>query len=116
MIRRAILASLAVAALGFAAVGHATEGFRAITAEGARRLSIETKPRSLPDVALEDQNGTASRLSDYKGRPVLIEFFLHSMPDGLHPANGGVPDFERDDAGRRGQDPGSGRHYFRSDP
>lgn len=80
MIRRAILASLAVAALGFAAIGHATEGFRAITAEGARRLSIEARPRLLPDVALADQNGTAFRLSDYKGRPVLVEFFYTRCP------------------------------------
>lgn len=80
MIRRAILASLAVTALGFAAIGHATEGFRAITAEGARRLDIEAQPRALPDVLLEDQNGIRSRLGDYAGRPVLVEFFYTRCP------------------------------------
>ena len=80
MIRRAILASLAVAALGFAAVGHATEGFRVITAEGARRLDVEAQPRVLPDVLLEDQDGVRFRLGDYAGRPVLIEFFYTRCP------------------------------------
>lgn len=80
MIRRAALASLAVAALGGGALGHATEGFRAITAEGARRLSIEAKPRSIPDVLLEDQDGARFRLGDYKGRPVLVEFFYARCP------------------------------------
>lgn len=80
MIRRAALASLAVAALGVGTLGHATEGFRAITAEGARRLDVESRSRVLPDVSLEDQDGVPFRLGDYKGRPVLIEFFYTRCP------------------------------------
>lgn len=80
MIRRAALASLAVAALGVGTLGHATEGFRAITAEGARRLDVESRPRVLPDVSLEDQDGIHFRLGDYKGRPILVEFFYTRCP------------------------------------
>lgn len=80
MIRRAALASLAVAALGVGTLGHATEGFRAVTAEGARRLDVESRPRTLPDVSLEDQDGAHFRLGDYKGRPVLVEFFYTRCP------------------------------------
>lgn len=80
MIRRAALASLAVAALGVGTLGHATEGFRAITAEGARRFDVESHPRVLPDVSLEDQDGIHFRFGDYKGRLILVEFFYTRCP------------------------------------
>lgn len=80
MIRRAILASLAVAALGVGTLGHATEGFRAITAEGARRLDVAARPRALPEALLEDQDGGHFRLGDYAGQSILVEFFYTRCP------------------------------------
>lgn len=75
MILRAALASVVAAALGVAAIGHATEGFRVVTAEGARRLDVAAHPRAVPDALLEDKDGRRFRLGDYQGRPVLVEFF-----------------------------------------
>ena len=77
---RAALATIAVAAAGVAVLGVVTDGFRAATSEGAWRLAVAERPRSLPDATLVDQSGRAFRLSALRGRPVLIEFFYTSCP------------------------------------
>ncbi len=71
---------LAVAAAGISALALASDGFRVVTAEGARRLAVAENPRVLPDVVLEDQDGRRFRLADYRGRPVVVEFFYSRCP------------------------------------
>lgn len=80
MIVRALIGVLAVAAAGISALASATDGFRVLTAEGARRLAVAENPRTLPDVVLEDQDGNRFRLADYRGRPVAVEFFYSRCP------------------------------------
>ncbi len=72
--RRGIAASamVTVCAIGLASWG--TDGYRALTAESARRLAVTEHPRSLPEVVLEDQDGRPFRLQDYRGRLVAVEF------------------------------------------
>lgn len=51
-----------------------TDGLRAFTTEQARRVAVMDSPRSLPDALLQDQDGRPFRLSDYRGRPLLVDF------------------------------------------
>lgn len=69
-----------VLAAGIAALAMATEGFRVVTSEGARRLAVERAPRPVPDVRLVDQDGHSFSLSDYRGRRVLVEFIYTRCP------------------------------------
>lgn len=85
MIGRAVAASLAVTAAGVVALAWITEGFRAATAEGARRLAVAASPRPLPDVAFEDQDGRPFRLADLRGRPIVVEFFYTRCPTVCSP-------------------------------
>lgn len=68
------LPALLVAALGLFALGDATDGFRAFTSEQARRLEVLRQPKAPPAVVLEDQDSRLFRLSDYRGRIVLVDF------------------------------------------
>ena len=77
---RAVVGALAVVAAGVGALAWASDGFRVVTAEGARRLAVAESPRPLPDVVLEDQDGRHFRLSDYRGRRVAVEFFFSRCP------------------------------------
>ncbi|MFZ5509068.1 MAG: SCO family protein [Pseudomonadota bacterium] len=72
--RRTLAAALLVTVLGLAVAWWGTDGFRAYTAETARREQVLRNPRPLPDVALEDQNGRLFHLQDYGGRLVAVEF------------------------------------------
>ena len=73
---RGLAAILAVLVLGSAVLWNATDGLRAFTAESARRLAVERAPRALPDPLLQDQDGRRFRLSDYHGRPLLVQFIF----------------------------------------
>jgi protein SCO1/2 len=73
------LVALIIAA-GVAALDGSTDGFRAVTSEGARRLDIERTPRPVPDVALVDQSGAGFSLGDYRGKLLLVEFIYTSCP------------------------------------
>lgn len=73
-LQRTVVASLLVSVIGVAAAWWGTDGFRAYTAEGARREAVLRSPRPLPDVLLEDQDGRRFRLQDYTGRLVAVEF------------------------------------------
>lgn len=81
MTLRAALATLAVLVGGIAAFWLGTDGFRALTAESARRLAVMRAPRALPPVTLEDQSGAVFRLEYYRGALVLIEFVYTRCPD-----------------------------------
>ena len=71
---RRIVAALAVCALGASALGFATDGLRAFTAESARRLDVARSPRELPDVRLVDQRGRELRLHALPGERLYLEF------------------------------------------
>lgn len=80
MILRPLLAALAVSAAGVAALAAGTSGLGAFTTESARRLAVAAAPLALPDAVLEDPSGARFRLRDFRGRPVLVEFFYARCP------------------------------------
>lgn len=69
-----------VLAAGTGALGWATDGFRVVTSEGARRLAVERAAPLLPDVPLVDQTGTVFSLADYRGRTVLVDLIYTRCP------------------------------------
>jgi len=80
MLREFLLLLGGIVAAGVASLDQATEGFKVVTSEQARRLAVERAPRTVPGVALVDQHGAPFSLSDYRGEPVLIEFIYTSCP------------------------------------
>ncbi len=73
---RTVTAGVLVMLAGAGALGWGTDGFRAYTAETARREQVLRRPRPLPAVSLEDQDGRPFRLQDYRGRSVAVEFIF----------------------------------------
>ena len=71
---RTAVASLLICATGGAALWRGTDGLRAFTTEQARRVSIAASPRTLPRVALDDQDGRAFTLAAYRGEPLAVDF------------------------------------------
>jgi protein SCO1 len=71
---RSVAATLLVIVLGSAVLWWGTDGFSAFTAETARRMDILRSPRALPTTILEDQDGRAFTLQDYRGRLLSVEF------------------------------------------
>ncbi len=71
---RALIASVAVILAATAVFSWATDGFRAFTAETARRVEVLRHPRPIPQVVLEDQHGRPFTLADYRGRQLALEF------------------------------------------
>ncbi len=78
---RAAIALATVAALGAGVLWWGTDGLRAFTSEGARRLDIAAAPRLLSDAALYDQTGAQLHLADYRGAPIVLEFIYTTCPD-----------------------------------
>lgn len=66
--------------IGIGALAGATEGFRVITNEGARQISVARHPLRVPDVRLVDQDGHPFSLADYRGRTVLVDFIYTRCP------------------------------------
>lgn len=60
---------------GLAGLAVLTDGFRAYTAEGARRLSVQEAPRSIPDVLLEDAQGRRFMLHSTAQSRLVVDFF-----------------------------------------
>jgi protein SCO1 len=77
---RGISATVAALVVSVALLIAATDGFHAVTSEGARRWSIAQSPRPLPAVTLEDQDGRFFHLNDLAGRLVLVEFIYTRCP------------------------------------
>lgn len=75
---RTLLASLLILAAGVAALGAATDGFEAFTAESARRLSVRTQARALPPAALQSTlqsaRGREFDFAGLHGRWLLVDF------------------------------------------
>ncbi len=69
-----------VLAAGVAGLGWGTDGFRVVTTEGARRLTIEHRRPAIPDVALIDQDGARFSPDAYRGRVLLVEFIYTGCP------------------------------------
>lgn len=69
--------TLAAALLGCAALWQATDGLRAITAEGARRVAVADHPRPVPPIAVETMSG--DWVIPAKG-PALVEFIYTRCP------------------------------------
>lgn len=65
---------------GIAALFWASDGFRAITAEGARRLAVAENPVTIPGVTVEDMDGHILHLSRLEGRVILVEFIYTTCP------------------------------------
>ena len=78
---RSFLALLAcVLTAGIGALSWAIDGFRVVTSEGARRLTVERSALPLPDVEMIDQNGHPFSLADYRGKTVLVDFIYTRCP------------------------------------
>lgn len=71
---RGVVMTVLVAILGVGALWRSTDGFAAFTAEAARRAEVLRVPRQLPAAALEDQDGRAFSLQDYRGKLLAVEF------------------------------------------
>lgn len=71
---RSVVMTVLVVALGFGALWRGTDGLAAFTAEAARRGEILRAPRPLPAATLEDQDGRAFSLQDYRGKLLAVEF------------------------------------------
>lgn len=76
------LASLAALLAGAWVLWSATDGARAFTAEGARRLAVREQPRATPgDVRLQDQRGNLLSLRDLRGKTVVLDFIYTRCAD-----------------------------------
>ena len=71
---RTLLVSLLLATAGIAVLAGATDGFRAFTAETARRLDIREHPRTVPSIALQTAAGASTSFAELRGRWLLVDF------------------------------------------
>jgi len=75
------VATALVVLAGFALLAAFTDGFRAITSEGARRLAVEQNPRLLPATPLIDHLGVPFSWHEFEGDRLLVEFIYTTCPD-----------------------------------
>jgi protein SCO1/2 len=71
---RSVAATIAVILAGVTVLWHTTDGARAFTTEGARRLAVAQHPPAIPDVLLQDRNGALFRMSELRTRTVVVDF------------------------------------------
>lgn len=71
---RTAVASLVICATAGALWWRGTDGLRAFTTEQARRNAVARSPRTLPVVALDDQDGRSFTLAAYRGEPLAVDF------------------------------------------
>lgn len=102
---RSLATGLLIAVLGGWVLWNATDGARAFTSEGARRLSVHTHPRPVPPVLLRDQTGRQFRMRDLHGRVVVVDF-IYTQCHTLCAVMGATLETLRDDlpAARLGKD------------
>ena len=62
-------AALAFIVLGLTACGELSLG------QGEKRVRAASERKAAPEFSLKDSNGTTVKLSDYKGRIVLLNFW-----------------------------------------
>lgn len=75
---KAHLKSIGAACLGCIALWQVTDGGRAITAEGARRVAVADNPKPVPPYVIELMTGDFTAITA-RG-PALIEFIYTSCP------------------------------------
>jgi protein SCO1/2 len=77
---RTLLVSIALLAAGIGVLDGATDGFRAFTAESARRLAIRDHPPVVPLLPLQTAEGARTNFGELRGRWVLVDFiYTHCM-------------------------------------
>jgi protein SCO1/2 len=69
-----------IAVVAGAALWQATDGLRAFTTEGARRLAVLEQPRPVPDARLIDMRGRELTLTDEIGWTEVVEFIYTTCP------------------------------------
>lgn len=74
---RGAVYTIGAALLGLAALWQATDGLRAITAEGARRVAVADNPRPVPPLPVETMTG--QWVVPAQG-PALVEFIYTTCP------------------------------------
>lgn len=57
-----------------------TDGLRALTTEGARRLEIEKLKPEMPNITLETMTGAHTRLLNKSGHVTVVEFIYTTCP------------------------------------
>ena len=77
---RTLVAAVLMAIVGVAAISWASDGFRAFTAEGVRRLAVAEHPVTVPGVTMEDMDGHVLHSSQLRGRVLLVEFIFTTCP------------------------------------
>ena len=85
---KAVILTLGAALMGAASLFHATDGLRAFTAEGARRVAVaETQP-IVPDFLVENMSGVVEPLRPKADEIVLVEFIYTTCPTICQTAGG----------------------------
>ncbi len=77
---RPFLAILAIALMGVTLIWQVTDGARAVTAEGARRLHAVERTPTMPSPYLTDMSGKTVRLQPDVGGVALVEFIYTACP------------------------------------
>lgn len=75
---KTVLAVILVLVAGVLAIGQVSDGFRVVTTEDARRLSVEEHPRPLPATLVQYESGPAVPLAQSlrdDGRVTIAVFF-----------------------------------------
>lgn len=75
---KTVLAVMLVLVAGVLAIGHVSDGFRVVTTEDARRLSVEEHPRPVPATLVQYESGAPVPLADSlrdDGRVTIAVFF-----------------------------------------
>jgi protein SCO1/2 len=98
------LLAAVVVGMGLLSLAAATDGYRAITTEGARRLDVARSPRPLPEARLVDHLGRSFGWEDLAGRSVLVEFIFTRCPDVCQKMSSDLGALAR--AGLSGEDDG----------
>jgi len=78
---RTVLALCLLGVLGIGVLHGATDGWRALTSETARRLAVAAEARPVPDVAMRDQSGAVYSLGTLRGRVLVVNFIYTRCPD-----------------------------------
>lgn len=65
-----------VTLIGAVLLFNFTDGLRAFTSEGARRLAIEENPIVLPNISLIDTQEELFQISDYKNKTIFVDFIF----------------------------------------
>ena len=106
---RTLASALTVTLMGVAVLFWATDGFRALTAEAARRIAVSEQPRELPHMPLQLQSGTESRLEALSGK-LVVATFIYTRCTTMCPMLGVRMKHIRDDLPDRAV--GSGIHFL----